>query len=259
MQAYTKYIYLFLLLLVIAIAIIVPNLRGQGQNKVASNIENDETVTPVTNLNTLEPADPKEKALRRLRNKRHDYSGNSTDAQRFILNENSLPIALDLPISHGPKLYSIPAQESDAVIIGEVTDAHAYLSNDKTNVYSEFTLRLEDVLKDSTALLYTGAIIAAERRGGTVKLRSGKTLVRGALGRTMPRVGQRYVLFLNYAEEGQIFPIITGYELRNDKVIPLDGLSRKTPDLAAFAAHRGADETTFINQIRQALVEGLNK
>jgi hypothetical protein len=241
------------------IAIVGTNLRGQGQNKEASDIERDETITPIVDLTAQEPADPKERAIRRARNKRHDYKGNSNDVQRFILGESSPPIALDLPMSHGPKLYSIPVQESDAVVIGEVTDTHAYLSNDKTKVYSEFTLRLEDVLKDSSASLYSGATIATERPGGTLKLGSGKTLVRGAIGRTMPRLGRRYLLFLNYSDEGQIFPIITGYELRNDRVIPLDGVSRKTPDLAVFAAHKGADEITFINQVRQALRERINK
>lgn len=259
MQSYKKYICLFLLLLATAIAIVVPSLRGQGQGKAAPDREGEETITPVVDFNAPEPAAPKEKALRRARNKRHDYWDNPADAQRFVLNDDSLPIALESGMSDGPKLYAIPAQESDAVIIGEVTDARAYLSNDKTSVYSEFTIRVEDVLKDSTTLLYPRATIATERRGGTVKLPSGKRLVRGALGKTMPRVGQRYVLFLNYDKDGQIFPIITGYELRGDKVMPLDGVAHKNGLLAAYAVHEGADETTFINEVRQAVIEGVNK
>ena len=259
MQSYKKYISLFLLLFAVAVAMVVPNLLGQGQSKkVALSRENEESITPVVDVDAPEPADPKQKAVRRARNKRHDYPGDPADAKRFVLNEDSTPVAFQSG-SDGPKLYAIPAQESDAVIIGEVTDARAYLSNDKTHVYSEFTIVLEDVLKDSTALLYPRATIATERLGVTVKLRSGKTLVRGAGGRTMPRVGQRYVLFLNYDKEAQTFPIITGYELRGGKVIPLDGLTRKSPDLAVYAAHEGADETTFINAVRQAVIEGVNK
>jgi hypothetical protein len=257
MRRYNKHAYLLLLSLTMAMAIVGANL--EGQNKEASDIERDETITPIVDSTAQVPADPKEKAIRLTRNKRHDYKGNPADAPRFILGEKSPPIALELPVSDGPALHSIPVQESDAVVIGEVTDTHAYLSNDKTKVYSEFTLRLEDVLKDGTASLYSGATITAERLGGTVKLDSGKTLVRGALGRTMPRLGRRYVLFLNYSDVGQTFPIITGYELRNGKVIPLDGMSSKTPQLASFAAHKGVDEMSFINQVRQALREGSNR
>jgi hypothetical protein len=42
---------------------------------------------------------------------------------------------------------ALPTHISNAVVIGEVTDAKAYLSEDRTSVYSEFTIRVGEVLK----------------------------------------------------------------------------------------------------------------
>lgn len=213
-----------------------------------------EAVTPLVDFNTPEPSDPEERALRRKRGRRHDYHGDPADVRRFVLGEQSAPVALDLPISGGPVENPIPVQQSDAIVIGKVVDAHAYLSNDRTNVYSEFSVLVEDVLKNNRgASLYTGAHIATERRGGSVRLPSGRTLVRGALGRTMPRAGGRYALFLKRDEEGDTYSIVTGYELRGGKVLPLDGASSKHPQLAPFGAYVNADELTLLNKVREAV------
>lgn len=232
-------------------------LRDSRQEATATQQKQDEeTITPIVDFDMAAPSDPKEKALRHARSKLHDYGGDAADAAKFALNENSASVLLDLPVSHGPQEIPLPVKQSDAVVVGEITEARAYLSNDKSNVYSEFTTSLEDVLvNDPKGSLSAGSVIPTERRGGTVKFPSGKKLVRGALGRTMPRAGRRYVLFLKQHEEEQTFSIITGYELRNGKVIPLDGLSKKTPQLAPFAAYKKTDEFSFLSQIREAILK----
>lgn len=223
-------------------------------NAAAQQVRADESMTPVVDFDAPAPADPKEKDLRRTRNKLYDYAGDPADAKKFSLTEKAEPILLDLPLNDGPKESPIPVQQADAVVVGKITDTRAYLSNDKTNVYSEFTAALEDVLlNDRSGSLYAGALITTQRRGGTVRFPSGKTLVRGQLGRTMPHEGRRYLLFLRKNEDGQTFSIITGYALVNGKVIPLDGLSKKAPQLAQFAAYENADEAAFINQVRETI------
>jgi hypothetical protein len=230
-------------------------LRDSGQfNASPHQVRADEAVTPVVDFDAPAPADPQEKAVRRARNKLYDYAGDPAEAKKFSLTEKSEPILLDLPLNDGPKESPIPVQQADAVVVGKVTDARAYLSNDKTNVYSEFTAALEDVLlNDRSGSLYAGALITTQRRGGTVRFHSGKTLVRGQLGRTMPQEGQRHLLFLRKNEDGQTFSIITGYALVNGKVIPLDGLSKKAPQLAQFAVYENVDEAAFLNQVREAI------
>lgn len=240
-----------------AVFAVASALREPGRPGLLAQRERaDETHTPVVDFNAPAPADVKEKELRRARSRLYDYEGDPADAGKFVLTEKSGPVILDLPISHGPQEPPLPVQAADAVVVGTINDARAYLSNDKTNVYSEFTASLDEVLlNDQSASLRAGAVVTTERQGGTVRFPSGKTLVRGALGRTMPREGRRYLLFLK-KNEGETFSIITGYELRNGKVIPLDGLSKKHPQLSKHAAYKDADEAAFLNQVREAISKG---
>lgn len=79
--------------------------------------------------------------MRKVRATLYDLPDKGIDPSRFVLTEKSQS-SFELPESHAPAETSLPAIESDAVVIGEVTDAHAYLSNDRTSVYSEFELRI---------------------------------------------------------------------------------------------------------------------
>lgn len=63
-------------------------------------------------------------------------------------------------------LPALPVEQSDAVVIGEVERAQAHLSTDKTGIYSEFTIRLEDVLKGRSEEAVPGVTVIAERFGG---------------------------------------------------------------------------------------------
>src|SRR5258708_32167306 len=43
---------------------------------------------------------------------------------------------------------ALPVPQSDAIVIGEVLGGRAYLSNNRSVVYSEFPVLVEDVLKN---------------------------------------------------------------------------------------------------------------
>jgi hypothetical protein len=62
----------------------------------------------------------------------------------------------------------------------------------------------------------------------------------------MPRIGRHYVLFLKYDDQGQDYHIITAYELRNKRVLPLDMGER-------FSVYKDADIGTFLNTVHQAV------
>jgi hypothetical protein len=169
------------------------------------------------------------------------------------------PISLGLPPSHAPIQPAFPVGQSDAVVIAEVKDARAYLSQDKTSVYSEFTVLVEEVLKNASVLsVVPGKTITTERSGGRVRLASGKEILRGFIGKPMPRAGRRYLFFLKGHEEAQSFSIITGYELRSGQVSPLDGSSRfkeemVIPEFAEYDRHDGVSESEFLNEVKAAL------
>src|SRR5204862_422123 len=129
-----------------------------------------------------------ELSIRRARSGRHNQSP---------LNVRELPPDIEqLPATNHFwwGLSSIPTDQSDVVIVGEVNAAHAYLSNDKTGVYSEFTIQVEQILKAPIGISPTS--IVAERLGGAVRFPSGWIIRYEIYNQGMPSVGQRYLLFL---------------------------------------------------------------
>ena len=141
-------------------------------------------------------------------------------------------------------LLALPVAKSSAVIVCQITGGKAYLSNDKTGVYSVFTVQVHVMIKNSSQLLLsTGSSIDVERDGGRVRFPNGWTLI--YVASNMPQVGLRYVLFLTNAQRQSDFQVLTGYELREGKVYPLD-------DLPNLHTYENADETTFLNQLRMA-------
>jgi hypothetical protein len=74
----------------------------------------------------------------------------------------------------------------------------------------------------------------------------------------MPRVGSQYVLFLRKTEDGD-FLILTGYELLDGSITPIDGEGNKNPRMdLPFTKYRGADQAKFlkISMTRYALLRG---
>ena len=62
----------------------------------------------------------------------------------------------------------------------------------------------------------------------------------------MPAISRRYVFFLKKVDESS-FIIITGYELRDGLVHPLDS------GASQFGLYEGANESHFLKLVRQAI------
>lgn len=259
MQDHKKSLLLLLALLIVVLTTTLAVLHGQYLNGSISHMQRDvdEGEVPVADYTAPLPSNPQERAKRLARGRRHNMKTQSgEDAKRFMITEDRESSYGGFP-THAPAESALPVAQSDAVVIGEVTDARAFLSEDKTAIYSEFAVNVSEVLKNNSPLTFnSGESITAERGGGAVRFPSGKVIRNLFDGKPMPRVGRRYVLFLKYSEEGRDFSIITGYELRAGRVIPLDGLFKNgnvVPQLVAHQSYRGADEITFLNQIREAV------
>lgn len=170
-----------------------------------------------------------------------DYNAalpNSTDVLRFRRGERynipdpSLPelgetsqTLWDLPESHFQK-SPMPFDTSDAVVVGTLTAGQSYLSNDKRNIYSEFKLKLLEIIKTNNApYLRAGDAIDIQRKGGAIRLPSGKVVIRAALANSMPQVGKRYLLFLKYDQDAEDYALLTGYQLEGNEVYRLDDLN----------------------------------
>jgi len=68
----------------------------------------------------------------------------------------------------------------------------------------------------------------------------------------VPGVGCKYVLFLS-GEQSAGFTIVTGYELREGRVSPLDNVGSGHP----FTKYDGADEQSFLAELRTAIATSL--
>ncbi len=168
------------------------------------------------------------------------------------LGEGSDPGIWNLTPSHFRK-DALPFAASDAVAIGTVTTGQAYLSNDKRDLYSEFKFSLTEVIKNpQTPYLRAGDTIDIQRRGGAVRLPSGKVLTRGAIFESMPRIGTRYLLFLKYDPSTEDYSILMGYELAGNEVYRLDELNFKdgnNPNPAHLLRSEGANGFNFLYEL----------
>jgi hypothetical protein len=144
-------------------------------------------------------------------------------------------------------IEAIPAEQSTAVIIGEVQESKAYLSNDKSGVYTEVLIRIDEVLKsDGSIGLVAGNAISADRPGGIVRYPNGHERLYRIFGLNMPQIIGRYVLFLNKGEGDINYRIVTGYELKAAGVVPLDVAPK-------FDAYRGMEAGMFLKAVRKAI------
>lgn len=153
-----------------------------------------------------------------------------------------------------PGFPTLPVAQSDAVVIGNVSSARAYLTSDKNAVYSEFAIHLSKVLKnDSRTPLSPGDSIVAARPGGRVRYTSGHVSRFSLTGHGMPRVMRQYVFFLTRDnQEEDDYHVVTGYELRNGRIFPLDTTTSSDTD---FDAYINMDEAAFFNQLSTALAQ----
>lgn len=140
-------------------------------------------------------------------------------------------------------------------MVGEVLSSQAYLSSDKTGVYSEFRIEISEVLKNASgATLISHSEVIATREGGIVRFPSGRQQRYTTAQQGMPMVGRRYVFFLRCNVSGQDFSLLTAYELRNDRVLPIDGYGDKgEPRLISFTKFEGMDETVFLKAVADAI------
>lgn len=148
----------------------------------------------------------------------------------------------------------LPFGYSDLVVEGKVTDSAAFLSNDKTTVYSEFTISVTDVIKtsDGIAVKKNDSIIT-ERRGGRVRYPSGKVVRYTLVGQGSPMVGKKYLFFLEDAQQSN-YKILTAYELQGNKVFALDGshlFRQGRSGMLPFDKHNNQDYEKFKEDVEK--------
>lgn len=190
---------------------------------------------PVVESEEVEPSDPIKRA--KIRKQKQRYDKNSPFSR---------PGPKDIEVAFRPEWQfnfpALPVAKSDVIVIGEVLNAEAHRSENKLNVFSNFDVRVDEVLKGAN--LATGNVINVQRVGGFVNYSNGHRVLFRLVGNGMPAVGARYALFLNVLDGD--YRILTAYELGAEGVMPLDK-SRQ------FETYHGKSEAEFLVELRDAI------
>lgn len=221
-----------------------PQVANQTPSQPTAK-ELDDAATPVAEFNDSNPVSS-ERASKNARWDNHRLVNNQAD-----------PGVASVVRDHweGQSLSDLPTDVSDLIVEGKVTDSAAFLSNDKGDVYSEFTVKVTEVLKAAPGLtIKPGESIAAQRWGGRVKYPDGRIVRYGFVGQGSPMKGGKYLFFLSKSGQGD-FNILTGYEVQGNKVVALDGSRINTRGLGSwpFDKHNGEDYDIFRKGVAQAI------
>ena len=145
---------------------------------------------------------------------------------------------------------ALPVIQSDLILTGVVGSAEAHLSESKQNVFSEFTVAVDGVLKASKHEVTSGSVLTIDRIGGFVKYPNGQKVLFRFSGAYMPKTGARYLFFLN-SKNKQDYNILTAYELTATGIVPLDMGSQ-------FLVLEGISETEILQRVRGLLLNPSN-
>jgi len=131
-----------------------------------------------------------------------------------------------------------PAAQAALVIVGTVTRSQGFVSADRTYIYSDFHISVEEILKgDPSAKISIGSTVIASRPGATVDFPSGHTRQFVIEKQGLPKIGSKYLFFLRKAEpdlpEYEI--IVSGaYEISEGRAHPLDDYQPKLEGVPAL-------------------------
>ncbi|MCM3872405.1 MAG: hypothetical protein ND895_17110 [Pyrinomonadaceae bacterium] len=233
------------LLLVLTLFLTVLFVIGNGPQQVHQNdkvVQADEASKrfideqlPIVDFNSPKPSEPAARAKRLAKDRRHNL-------RKQPIGERLTGMTT---VYHWPADFPpLPVEESTTIIVGQVSEAKAHISEDRSGVYSEVVVKIQEVLKDTVGI---PAAIVAEREGGRVRFPSGTVFRYFVDGLGIPKVNHRYLLFLKQLDDGD-FSILTGYQLLYGRVEPLDVTS-----VVPFAQYKDSDEMTFLSEVRKLL------
>lgn len=251
----TAFLFVVLVLMIISSTLAFNKQEQPGQSPNAPNrhrINVDElrkkdaefrSHFPVVDYDAPEnTTDPEKLASRKEKNKRFD--------NRSLVSKDPTPRITESALTlEGYYIPALPVAQSSLIISGEVLDSQAHLSNNKYGVYTELTVRVDEVINNSMPTRVTqGDLITAEREGGIVQYSNGNQRLYHLSGEGMPATGRKYVLFLKAIEQSHDYDILTGYELSPTGVVPVDQSSQ-------FEPYEGYGVDAFLDAVRAAIAQ----
>jgi hypothetical protein len=208
----------------------------------------DDEATPTVDYDSRDGVDRIDKTVRKAKNARYN---------RGPLPSNPHPEIGDIRTEPERRagFSDLPAGKSDVIAEAIVGNSRAFLSDDKTGVYSEFSIVIAKVWQGRSSLTVApGDTLIVERFGGRVRYPSGKVIRARVVGEGVPILGKRYLFFLAKADQDS-YKLLTAYEIQDNKVFALDG-SRTEPrgqGSSIFDKHNGKTFDGFIREVEAAI------
>ncbi len=152
---------------------------------------------------------------------------------------------------------ALPLANSDIIAIGKLVSSDAFLSNNKNSVYTEYKIEVEKEYKNSSKVSSDqNKYLTAEREGGIVVFPNGFKTWYFVSGQRMPTVGERYLFFLShdfpiYGKQERDLYLLTAYQIKNGKVLPLDYAGGESHPMAF--EYRNKEETKILEDLEKEL------
>jgi hypothetical protein len=212
----------------------------QGEQETSK--QRDLTKYPIVDFDS--PADPSDAVEREKKNEKDKRY----DKKPFMVQR-------PLPDYRGSTLHdyepmpssAFPFDQSKLVVSGVITDSKAVMSSKKTSVYSEYTIQIESILKQSGGQeLQVGQIVSADRLGGRVRYSNGAVMLYRVDWHDLPEPNERYLFFLdNENSKNPNYKLVTAYKLTDESVTALDHSSK-------FHEHNKRKKSEFMTLVLDA-------
>jgi len=200
-----------------------------------------------------ESDEPTQRANRAAKNARYDSQVNNRDL-------SSLPPGQSMHVigcgRYDPTI--LPTGSHDLIVLGTLINIQPYLSANRTAIYSEYQLDIEQVFKSPPEdLSIEQGRLLIDRPGGVLRMRDGKIITSTESGTGMARpldVGRRYVLFCRLIHDKRDLILGFAFELREGKAYALwqsPGYDRPVGELPG-AVPALSEEQAFIEAVRNA-------
>jgi hypothetical protein len=225
-----------IVLLTMAISFGPSLTRSQPKNPK----QQDLTKYPIVDFDEPEPSEALERERKKEKDKRYD--------RKSFLVQRPLPDYTRSALydyEAEPK-FAFPFNQSKLVISGLITGSKAVVSSAKTSVYSEYTIQIENIFKQTGGPeLQVGQTVIADRLGGRVRYPNGAVMLYRIDWQDLPETNGRYLFFLD-CEEGKNpnYKIVTAYEFTEENVNALDA--------GVFGKHNGRKQSDFIKLVKEA-------
>ena len=211
--------------------------------KSQTKIGNESDIVP----EEPESPNPQEREARRAKNTRYNAGGPDLTVER--------PPDSEIFVEQvWPAVDFIPASESAVVATGKVVKVQPYLSSDRSRIYTEITVEVDDLLKrDRDNRLSAVHTVVIDRLGGALKLKTGRVVRDDIqidnLGKT--NLGKRYMFFARRVNGGSDISLIDSYELRDGKVFTNDSRPSRLISTLSGVPKVWEAEAAFVEAVRQ--------